>query len=480
MAMVVYNNMGALKTLNTMNENSSQLAKDLKKVSTGMRINAAADGASEYAFSMRLRSLEGALGQDIDNAKTGNNLVAVAEGGIQDIIDIMREMKEMALNSANDTNNDLDRATLQKDFSKRMEVIADIAATTNYNGKLLLNGDYSRPGSAVPVPGTPNSTVRKLVSAFTPSTGTSAVIPPGRSNNSRGYFTDAAFVSSSGGRAVVNVDFSGAQIAGTLPDALHDQGFVILCGTCNQYLGFKFDATTTTSTNVSQTGSSGEFVIGVQNVTSMNDLAKAIYDGLASIQPAVADPTYTTAVTLEPSPLHSVWMAEDPNSPGKYVFLKVTGRESYLQFYDRGRIDERMPIEEAPIKPPLIIHTGPKQNQYVPVYINSMHPIAMGLNKASVDPRDNAIAAITYVDWALEYALDEQTYMGSYRQRLSQSEENLVTEQENTTATKSTLQDADMAKEMQNYTKSNVLTQSAQSMLSQANQNSSGVLDLLQ
>ena len=175
MAMVVKNNMSAVNTLNTLNANNSQMSKSLKKVSSGMRINSASDGTSEYAFSMRLRSLEGAYGQDIDNAKKGNDLVSVAEGGIQVIIDIMREMKAMALNSANDSNTDLDRQTLQKDFAKRMEVISDIAATTNYNGKLLLNGDYARPGNVQPVPGTPNTTVRKMTSAFSPSTGTTEV-----------------------------------------------------------------------------------------------------------------------------------------------------------------------------------------------------------------------------------------------------------------------------------------------------------------
>ena len=142
MALTVKSNAAATYALNQLGRNDSELAKQLQKVSSGMRINGAEDDASGYAISVRLRTLEGAYGQDIQNAKTGANLVAVAEGGIQSVVDNLRTMKEMMLNARNDTNTDADRATMQKEFEKRLETITDIAAETNYNGRLLLNGDY--------------------------------------------------------------------------------------------------------------------------------------------------------------------------------------------------------------------------------------------------------------------------------------------------------------------------------------------------
>ncbi len=130
--------------LGQMKKNDSDLSKQLKKVASGMRINSAGDDASGYSISERMRTMIRALGQDIQNVKTGINLVAVAEGGIQEIINNLRSMKEMAINSANDHNTDLDRAILEKDFRSRMETITDITASTNYNGRLLLTGDYAQ------------------------------------------------------------------------------------------------------------------------------------------------------------------------------------------------------------------------------------------------------------------------------------------------------------------------------------------------
>ena len=138
------------------------------------------------------------------------------------------------------------------------------------------------------------------------------------------------------------------------------------------------------------------------------------------------------------------------------------------------------PNERARNGNPLIIHTGPKANQHLRVYINSMHPIAMGLNKAAVNPWERAVESIDIIDKALDYALNENTRMGAYQVRLNETEENLVAAEENTTSSMSTIRDADMAKEMATYTKNNVLSQTAQSMLSHANQNIGSTIDLLQ
>ena len=142
MAMTVANNNAAALALVELNKNTNKLAKDLKKVSTGTKITGAADGASEYAQSEKLRILVRALGQDIENSQKGITLVKVAEGGIQGIIDSLRTMKKLAINSINDHNSEEDRRILQKEFSSRMAEIDELASTTNYNGKILLDGRY--------------------------------------------------------------------------------------------------------------------------------------------------------------------------------------------------------------------------------------------------------------------------------------------------------------------------------------------------
>ena len=103
----------------------------------------------------------------------------------------------------------------------------------------------------------------------------------------------------------------------------------------------------------------------------------------------------------------------------------------------------------------------------------------MSVDDISVATVHDANVAIRVLDGALEYALDNATTLGAYLQRLESTENNIVTTEENTTSSESTIRDADMAKEMTEYTKANVLMQSAQAMLAQANQNAAGILDLL-
>lgn len=129
---------------------------------------------------------------------------------------------------------------------------------------------------------------------------------------------------------------------------------------------------------------------------------------------------------------------------------------------------------------PLIIHYGPRANQHLEIFINNMHTNAMGLKDVAVAPREKALAALEKLDAAVDYALNENTRMGAYQSRLHEITDNLTTESENVTSSESVIRDADMAKEMTAFVKDNVLAQASQSMLAQANQNSSSVLNLLQ
>ena len=173
---------------------------------------------------------------------------------------------------------------------------------------------------------------------------------------------------------------------------------------------------------------------------------------------------------------------------------------------------------------PLKIQHGTKANQATNFYINDMHTKSLGtgdlidsdgnflkeededryyalsydktkqaawldtitnaqnltIDDISVTTKYNANIAVRVLDGAIDYALDESTRLGAYLQRLEYTDANVTTMGENVQSAESTIRDADMTKEMSEYTKANVLTQAAQSMLAQANQNSSAVLSLLQ
>ena len=142
--MTVRNNRAAAKSLGELNKNRKALSKALAKVATGQKYNNAGDGASEYSISEKMRAQIRALGQDLQNTQNGSSLLKIAEGGVQNIIDELRTMREKALDAANDHNTDSDRATLQKEYKQRYQNIEDLVNTTAYNGKLILNGDYRK------------------------------------------------------------------------------------------------------------------------------------------------------------------------------------------------------------------------------------------------------------------------------------------------------------------------------------------------
>jgi len=147
MAMVVKNNMSAIATLNTLNKNSSALSKSLAKVSSGMKINSAADDASGYAISERMRVQIRSLDQANQNTQNGNSMMKTAEGAVSSTVEILKTLKQKVINAANDTNTDNDRKTIQKELNQSIDQIDDNALVT-FNGKYLVDGSKNMAGSA--------------------------------------------------------------------------------------------------------------------------------------------------------------------------------------------------------------------------------------------------------------------------------------------------------------------------------------------
>lgn len=143
MTMVVKNNMTAISSLNVFNKNTNEMAKQLQQVSTGMKLNSAADDASAYAISERMRVQIRGLAAAYANTQNANSLMRTAEGAISSTVDILKTFKEKALDAANDTNTDVDRAIIQKQLDQFMSQIDDNANVT-FNGKYLLNGTMGR------------------------------------------------------------------------------------------------------------------------------------------------------------------------------------------------------------------------------------------------------------------------------------------------------------------------------------------------
>ena len=156
MAMVVKNNMSAVRTLSTLNKNNTALQDSLSKVSSGLKINTAKDDASGYAISERMRVQIRSLDQANQNSQNASSLMKNAEGAVERTIDILRTLKQKAIDAATDTNTDDDRATIQKELDQFIDQIDDNALIT-FNGKYLLEGSRAQSGSAVATHMTNNS-----------------------------------------------------------------------------------------------------------------------------------------------------------------------------------------------------------------------------------------------------------------------------------------------------------------------------------
>lgn len=139
MAMVVKNNLSAVRTLNILNSNSSALQKGMARVSSGMKITGAQDDAAGFAISERMRVRIRALDQANQNSQNDSSLMKTAEGAVGNTIDILKALKEKCINAANDSNTDEDRQTIQKEIDQYIDQIDDNAQVT-FNGKSLVDG----------------------------------------------------------------------------------------------------------------------------------------------------------------------------------------------------------------------------------------------------------------------------------------------------------------------------------------------------
>ena len=439
MAMVVKNNMSALSTLNTLNRNTKALSKSLQKVSSGMKINSAADDASGYAISERMRVQIRSLDQANSNAQNGGSMMKVAEGAVSSTVEILKTLKEKAVNAANDTNTDADRQTIQKELDQSIDQINDNANVT-FNGQYLVDGSK-------------NSKTTVTCTALT----------------NQSLAEDTASDTALTGLKARNGDSLNIQSTDTITVSWVKDG-----------------KTYTASTKVGS--------------LTLDAALKAMEDGSQKLSEDISLSAGKTSFIAVDGSGNSVYTASGESSIS--ITSKGTGIEGQISGFtisitdNTGAVrksanaaldafDETLRAQNASADNSINLQIGTKANQTIKVGLTDMKAQALGLQGKNNDTiqvgnQEQANAAINVLDSAIQKALDQQTTIGAVQSRLEYTQSNLTTASENVTAAESTIRDADMAKEMTEYTKNNVLMQAAQSMLAQANQSSSNVLSLLQ
>ena len=439
MAMVVKNNMSAVNTLNTLNKNQSALSQSLQKVSSGMKINSAGDDASGMAISERMRVQVRSLDQDDKNTKNGTALLRTAEGAVQSTVEVLKTLKEKAINAANDTNTDEDRRLIQKEVDKLIDQIDENALTT-YNGKYLIDG--SRNGFVGGPGGQGTFTCFTNTSLSTDTTGLTFLTELKRRDGND---------------------------LGILPSDTLTASWV------------KDGVTYTRS--VSPIGDTMDLAGAIRLVTED-------HAGLGPTNELIGTDAYGRPVYTPDNKPGITVQANKPGVDGQIAGLTfcVTDSEGKMRNDVNATLDafkETIRGQNPSEDNSLVLQTGTRANQEIKVGFTDMHAKALGMmgsdaKAIQVTTRARANAAVNVIENAIGMCLDQQTVLGAAQARLQFTSSNIITASENTQGAESTIRDADMAKAMTDYTKSNILTQTAQAMLAQANQSSSGVLSLLQ
>lgn len=434
--MYVNNFVMSTSILNTLNYHQTQASKHLLNISTGLKIRSVADDPSGWAIGqrmdVRIRSLDAANG----NAQRMKSLLKVADGGISSTVDILKKLKEKAIEAANDTATDSDRQTIQKLFDQYVDQIDD-NAYVDYNGKNLLDG--SRQGAAQ---ATQQAYTNRALS--TDTTATTKLTDLARRNGDSLGITDSD---------TVNISYVKDGKTYSANFSAKDATVEDIFAKMNAIDGDVFDVAGLSTTSVIGTDAYGEEKQTVDGENALTIKAKT-----AGKDGAIAG--FTIGIT---------------DSKGQE---KKSVNNVFNEFTET--IEPRNVVSDSS----LYAQTSADANRGMKISLGDMRAEALGLRGRdgtvlSVTTKEGANAAMNVLDNALSRALDQQTTVGAMSSRLDYTISNLTVQIENLTDAKSTILDADMAKEMLAYTKENVLMQAAMAMLAQNNQNAAWFLSLL-
>ncbi|MFZ7120920.1 MAG: flagellin [Eubacteriaceae bacterium] len=452
--MRINHNISAMNTYSRMSSASSAQAKSLEKLSSGLRINKAGDDAAGLAISEKMRGQIGGLDQAVRNAQDGISMIQTAEGALSESHSILNRMRELAVQASNDTNTDDDRAEIQKEMNQLTSEISRIGNNTEFNTKKLINGQMSGAGSGA----THEANTIAFDAGFTANTAHADVtLSLGGTT-----YTIAFAEGTDSGTGNVSIDASTNTITVGIQDAVNVIGTDVANG-LNQLIGAESGETLNEFTVTS--GGADEITITAK--------ATGIYAGAAGAE----------SIKLT-SGLDAGKITQDTNGTNGTdgnASLQVGANQDQQFTVNIGdmralanlKISGTTAGAAHSVTTDAYFTTG-ADNQLTDISASGTPEYALDITSA-----DKATNAITVLDAAIQTVSAERSKLGAYQNRLDHTINNLTTTSENLTAAESRIRDVDMAKEMMDFTKNNILSQAATSMLAQANQMPQAVLQLL-
>ncbi|MGI6751298.1 MAG: flagellin [Anaerovoracaceae bacterium] len=459
--MRINHNIAALNTYRQLTSNTTSTSKSLEKLSSGLRVNRAGDDAAGLAISEKMRGQIRGLTQASRNAQDGISLIQTAEGALNETHAILQRMRELAVQAASDTNVGVDRGELQKEISQLNSEIDRISNSTEFNTQKLLNGSLGAKGQSA------DDTIVKVDSATGLKVGTYNVTvntaATQATKTSGGDASDANVVTAVGAGALVingiTIDTTGVTTVAGLQSAVNamsDSTGVKMTGGANGSAPCVLTA--------NEYGSSGKIVLAGSDAAWT---ANGVFGGAATVAGVDAIVTVTNADAV----------SQQITGTGRTIVYGSAELTAAGAANDTTTFD----VTTAGAT----IHIGANSNQSMLIDVNEMSTNTLGNNTdkikdVSVLTQANADKAIKTVNDALEKVSSERSKLGAFQNRLEHTINNLDTSAENLQASEARIRDVDMAKEMMEFTKNNILSQAAQAMLAQANMQPQSVLQLLQ
>lgn len=463
--MIINHNLMANNAIRNMNINSNKASKSMQKLSSGLRITGAADDAAGLAISEKMKGQISGLDKATSNAQDGVSLVQTADGALSETTSVLQRMRELAVQSSNDTNTADDRKAIQQEVSQLKSQIDSIATTTQFNTKNLLTGNLG-------ISTNDGQNITQLSMTSDTQAGTMNL-------TANGLLATAATATLATTAGITTVS-----AADTLTVVANGKTFDIATSAGQTYDDLASQMSSITGLDVSfKAGTGFTFTTKDANV----DQSVSVKETTANSLDGTAD--FTTAVTGAGSNASGLAgtgsdaVAATFSYSGNEVTV-TSGSQKGLSFTlvaDTGSTTAAtVSGKSITASGALQLQIGANQNQTMSVSINAMDASNLGIDGVDVTTQAGAANAITSIDNATKAVSAQRATLGAYQNRLESTINNLSTTSENLTSAESSITDVDMAKEMSTYSKNNILSQAAQAMLAQANQQPQQVLKLLQ
>jgi flagellin len=478
--MVVQHNLSAMNSNRMLGITQGTLSNSTEKLSSGYKINRAADDAAGLSISEKMRKQIRGLTQASSNAEDGISAVQTAEGALSEVQDMLQRMNELAVKSANGTNSESDRSYIQDEVNQLATEIDRVAQTTKFNETYLLKGNES----------TTKSYSFSYGLAVTPESASAS-------------FDSSA--SQSGSITSVTWEASGTVSNATANDllkSLQTQGITVTT-TANSIgaptVSVSLNGDAAANYTVSSTGTAGNFEIkdlkGEKVATvvaaagtvdgyatilakdgkaqeSKSELLK-FYDADGNVISANAldnyvttDSTGTVYLKADASPLYD-------EVGHKYTTAELTSR------INTDAVIKAAKDQTTALNIKFQVGADTSSTNKISINIDAMSAKGLGINGLKVSTTATADAAVNTISEAIQKVSKQRSALGAVQNRLEHTINNLDNVVENTTSAESAIRDTDMATEMVTYSNANILAQAGQAMLAQANQSNQGVLTLL-